>query len=228
MKSNIGKLVRSLVLCSALLGFHVSADDGTQTHYERLPKSEFVFNESDSKHHKEDLAIEVVYFFNNNCPACTHFTPIISDWFKEMPVENVNLIMAPYPTHPDWIWSTILYFAAEDINPDYDIFDIHQVLIENDAIISQRDEVIAFLMNRVGADYLTAEEYASVERYEDKIATIVELFDSYEAKGTPNVGITASNGERFLVGPQHNKTFTEMITAINGISAYILEYTHNM
>ncbi|MDK9793812.1 thioredoxin domain-containing protein [Vibrio sp. D431a] len=213
MKTLIRNLFITLAISTTTLTSYASSTD-EKIYYKEVEKGDFVVS------NKEKTKVEVIYFYSHNCTACRVFTPAFEQWTQSVNGDSIRVIKIPVTPSPRWIWATVLQLAIEDLKIDVKSSDITKKLTDIGATISDRDSAIAFLMNELGVDYLTAENSINLERYKTKIERYEALFKEFEAAGTPNVGITTSTSIRYIIGPQLNLNFYEMLSAINGITTF--------
>lgn len=185
-----------------------------KTYYKEVNGGEFISS------NKNNTKVEVVYFYSHNCKACRLFSPSFNEWAKAIKSPEIRVIRVPVTPNPSWIWATVMQLAIDELNLNVTASEVTKRLDELGVSITDRDSAIAFLMNELKVDYLTAEKVINTDRYRTQIERFEALFNEFEAAGTPNIGITTSTSTRYVIGPQLGINYYEMLSAINGVSTY--------
>jgi thiol-disulfide isomerase/thioredoxin len=190
---------------------NVSFDGEKASFTEYSGEFDTVFNLDDSQN------IEILYFFNYNCPSCFKMYPYINFWERIVKTDNIRLERIPVSLTDDWKYSSKLYFLRNimGFNLKFDN-ELYKLINYKTININSDKDIIDFFVkyNFATEDVITDNLDSNKLKY--SMVRSNQIIKSLKITGTPRIIVT-KNKKRYEINLNDNNKPISVIIALNEI-----------
>jgi thiol-disulfide isomerase/thioredoxin len=166
---------------------------------------------------KDSQDIEILYFFNYNCPSCFKMYPYINFWERNVKTKNIRLERIPVSLTNDWSFSSKLYFIRNILgfNLKFDN-ELYKLINYKTINLKSDDDIINFFVKYKLSNKEDVVESLNSNKLKYSMIRSNQIIESLKITGTPRLIIT-KNKKRYEINLNNNDKPISVIIALNEI-----------